>query len=108
MNSDSGGERDSEEYNNPTERQDEQAARHQDEGEDEVFFSTGFLKILLMFYIDASGDKDTSHTEVGGESKRCLDDFIKLCRVMQLFQLMYYSIYSICIFCLNIFFMRVF
>jgi hypothetical protein len=32
MNSDSGGERDSEEYNNPTERQDEQAARHQDEG----------------------------------------------------------------------------
>jgi hypothetical protein len=38
MNSDSGGERDSEEYNNPTERQDEQTARHKDEGEVEVFF----------------------------------------------------------------------
>jgi hypothetical protein len=42
-------------------------------------------------FIDASGDKDTSHTEVGGESKRCLDDVIRLCRVMQLFQLMHYS-----------------
>jgi hypothetical protein len=38
MNSDSGGERDSEEYNNPTERQDEQAARHKDEGTDEGYF----------------------------------------------------------------------
>jgi hypothetical protein len=32
MNSDSGGERDSEKYDNPPERQDEQTARHKDEG----------------------------------------------------------------------------
>ncbi len=44
MNSDSGGERDSEEYNNPTEWQDEQAARHKDEGTDyKCFFVTVFF-----------------------------------------------------------------
>jgi hypothetical protein len=48
MNSDSGCKRDSEEYNNPTERQDEQAARHQDEGiyRLEMFFRNG---VLLTF-----------------------------------------------------------
>jgi hypothetical protein len=48
-------------------------------------------------FIDASGDKDTSHPEVGGESKRCLDDVI---RVMQLFQLMYtiaYTVFALCV-----------
>ncbi len=44
MNSDSGGERDSEEYDNPSERQDEQTARHQDEGTDwKCLFETVFF-----------------------------------------------------------------
>jgi hypothetical protein len=47
MNSDSGGERNSEEYDNPTERQDEQAARHQDEGTDwKCLFETVFFLTL--------------------------------------------------------------
>jgi hypothetical protein len=74
-----------------------------------------YIKVHILsfsnLFIDASGDKDTSHPEVGGEGKRCLDDVIRLCRVMQLFQLMYYciySIYSICTICLYITFMLVF
>jgi hypothetical protein len=50
MNSDSGGKRDSEEYNNPTERQDEQAARHQDEG---IYRLEMFVRNGVLFTIDA-------------------------------------------------------
>ncbi len=45
MNCDSGGKRNSEEYDNPSEWQDEQAARHKDEGTQigNVFFKTVFF-----------------------------------------------------------------
>ncbi len=52
MNSDSGGKRDSEEYDNPSERQDEQTARHQDEGTDfKCFFETVFLIVRKVIFL---------------------------------------------------------
>jgi hypothetical protein len=63
MNSDSGGERDSEEYNNPTERQDEQTASHQDEGTDfKCFFETVFLIVRKSYFFMRSKQKLTSQT----------------------------------------------